>query len=218
MADYVLTQTGDEVQDILDSALKVTGDGATLTQTGEEVQSILDSIVGGDVVLTDGMTPIPANADLNNYKTVGTYNIVRNADVSTLSNCPTTRAFKMVVDTTLGDGNYTQTITTYDGAVYVRTYQAYDSTWIAWVRVGKAFTTRLATVTVGKNLGSYVSLSAPSVSGYTFLCWIGSATTGWVGGTYIESMNSASTRAWVCASTESSGTGDVNAWALYVEN
>lgn len=85
-------------------------------------------------------------------------------------------------------------------------------------QTGKAFTTRLATVTVGKAFGSHVSLSAPSVSGYTFLCWVGSTTTGWVGGTYIESMNSASTRIWVCASTESSGTGDVNAWALYVEN
>ena len=45
MADYHLTQTGAEVQDILDSALKVTGDGATLTQTGDEVQAILDNSV-----------------------------------------------------------------------------------------------------------------------------------------------------------------------------
>ena len=189
-----------------------------LAQTGEEVQSILDSIVGGDVVLTDGMTPIPANADLNNYKTVGTYNIVRNADVSTLSNCPTTRAFKMVVDTTLGDGNYTQTITTYDGAVYVRTYQAYDSTWIAWVRVGKTFVVRSTTVSVNKAQGSSASITAPSVSGYTFLHWIDSATTGWIGGTYIENVSASSTNIWVSSSTTSSGTGSVNAWALYVEN
>lgn len=189
-----------------------------LTQTGNEVQALLNDVAGEEFVRTADMTDIPANSDLNDYKDVGTYNCTRSADVQTLSNCPASNAFMMVVDKTLGGTNATQRLSTFRGETYVRTWQSYNSSWEAWTRVGKAFTTRVTTVTVGKVFGSYVSLSAPSVSGYTFLCWVGSATTGWVGGTYIESMNSASTRVWVCASTESSGTGSVNAWALYVEN
>ena len=218
MADYHLTQTGDEVQDILDSALKVTGSGVTLSQSGADVQALLNDVAGGKFERTADMTDIPANSDLNNYKTAGTYHCTANADVATIANCPTGEAFQLVVKYTIDSASPTQEVTSYEGDKYIRTYRSWTSSWTDWTRVGKAFTTRLATATVGKNLGSYVSLSAPSVSGYTFLCWIGSATTGWVGGTYIESMNSASTVVWVCASTESSGTGDVNAWALYVEN
>lgn len=189
-----------------------------LTQTGNEVQALLNDVAGEEFVRTADMTDIPANSDLNNYKTAGTYHCTANADVATIANCPAGVAFQLVVKYTIGSASPTQEVTSYEGDKYVRTYSSWTSSWGAWTRVGKAFTTRVATVTVGKVFGSYVSLSAPSVSGYTFLCWVGSATTGWVGGTYIESMNSASTRVWVCASTESSGTGNVNAWALYVEN
>ena len=47
MADYQLTQTGSEVQDILDSALKVTGSGVTLSQSGVDVQALLNDIPKG---------------------------------------------------------------------------------------------------------------------------------------------------------------------------
>ncbi|MBQ1296915.1 MAG: hypothetical protein IIY21_22915 [Clostridiales bacterium] len=189
-----------------------------LTQTGNEVQALLNDVAGEEFVRTADMTDIPANSDLNNYKTAGTYHCTANADVATIANCPASVAFQLVVNYTVGSVSPTQEVTSYEGDKYIRTYRSWTSSWGAWTRVGKTFTTRVATVTVGKVFGSYVSLSAPSVSGYTFLCWVGSATTGWVGGTYIESMNSASTRIWVCASTESSGTGNVNAWALYVQN
>lgn len=218
MADYQLTQTGDEVQDILDSALKVTGNGATLSQSGADVQALLNDVAGEEFVRTADMTAIPANSDLNNYKTAGTYHCTSNADVATIANCPAGVAFQLVVNYIVGSPSPTQEVTSYEGDKYIRTYRSWTSSWTDWTRVGNTFITRLATVTVGKNFGSYVSLSAPSVSGYTFLCWVGSATTGWVAGTYIESMNSANTNIWVCASTESSGTGDVNAWALYVQN
>lgn len=189
-----------------------------LTQTGNEVQALLNDVAGEEFVRTADMTDIPANSDLNNYKTAGTYHCTANADVGTIANCPASVAFQLVVKYTVSSASPTQEVTSYEGDKYIRTYRGWTSSWDGWTRVGKTFTTRLATVTVGKIFGSYVSLSAPSVSGYTFLCWVGSATTGWVGGTYIESMNSASTRIWVCASTESSGTGGVNAWALYVQN
>lgn len=218
MADYQLAQTGDEVQDILDSALKVTGNGVTLSQSGADVQALLNDVAGEEFVRTADMTDIPANSDLNNYKTAGTYHCTVNADVATIANCPAGVAFQLVVKYIVGSESPTQEVTSYEGDKYTRTYRSWTSSWTAWTRVGKTFATRLATVTVGKVFGSYASLSAPSVSGYTFLCWVGSATTGWVGGTYIESMNSASTRIWVSASTESSGTGSVNAWALYVQN
>ena len=189
-----------------------------LTQTGSEVQALLNDIASGEFERTADMTDIPANSDLNNYKTAGTYHCTANADVETIANCPASVAFQLVVNYTVSSVSPTQEVTSYEGDKYIRTYRGWTSSWDGWTRVGKAFTTRVATVTVGKVFGSYVSLSAPSVSGYTFLCWVGSATTGWVGATYIESMNSASTRIWVSASTESSGTGSVNAWALYVQN
>lgn len=103
------------------------------------------------------------------------------------------------------------------GQIFVRATENGDP-WSAWKRVSKRFATRSTSVSVNKAHGSSVSITAPSVSGYTFLHWIGCSTGGWVGGTYIENMISANTKIWVCASTESSGTGNVNAWALYVEN
>lgn len=171
-----------------------------------------------DFVLTQGMTAIPANADLNDYKAVGTYNVTTSATAATIVNRPIGIAFKMVVDKTLGGSNVTQTLTTYQGDTYIRSYQNWDSTWTAWTKVGKRVTTSVVSITIGKVFGSYASLSAPTMTGYSFVTWLGTATSGWVAGTYIESMNSANTRVWVDTSTESSGTGTVNAWALYLEN
>ena len=217
MADYQLTQTGDEVQDILDSALKVTGNGVTLSQSGADVQALLNDVASEEFVRTADMTNIPANSDLNDYKNVGTYNCTRTVDAQTILNCPLAQAFVLVVDKRLGGGNATQTYTSLFGDTYVRTYQIYNTSWSTWRRVGKRFQVGSKTASINKATGSSVSITAPTISGYTFLHWIGSATSGWIGGTYIENMGSATTNIWVSASS-ATGTGSVVAWALYVEN
>lgn len=78
---------------------------------------------------------------------------------------------------------------------------------------------KVASVTksINKASGSSVAISAPTVSGYSFLCWISSATSGWVGATYVQNITSANTNIWVAA-PNLSGTGDVIAFALYVKN
>lgn len=69
---------------------------------------------------------------------------------------------------------------------------------------------------IGRTAGSHVDISAPTVSGYTFLCWLSSATSGWVSATYISTPMSASSSIW-SATTNGSGTGTVIAYALYVK-
>lgn len=78
---------------------------------------------------------------------------------------------------------------------------------------------KVASVTksIGKASGSHVAISAPTVSGYTFVCWLGSATSGWAGSTYIQNMSATSTHIWNPTQGQS-GTGDVIAFALYVKN
>ena len=73
------------------------------------------------------------------------------------------------------------------------------------------------TKSIGKASGSSVAISAPTVSGYSFLCWISSATSGWVGATYVQNITSQNTNIWVAA-PNGSGTGNVIAFALYVKN
>ena len=70
-------------------------------------------------------------------------------------------------------------------------------------------------ISIGKATGSQCNITAPSVSGYEFVAWVESSTSGWTGATYIQSPNSASTRIWVGASSASSGTGKVTATAIY---
>lgn len=122
-----------------------------------------------DAVLTQGMTAIPANADLNDYKAVGTYNVTSNATASTIVNRPIGIAFKMVVDKTLGGTNATQTLTTYQGDTYIRTYQSWSSSWTAWQRsvlasdfLCQTFRTSAVTINSNNSYHGYVSVTVPS--------------------------------------------------------
>ena len=72
------------------------------------------------------------------------------------------------------------------------------------------------TKSIGRTAGSNVYISAPTVSGYTFLCWLSSATSGWVSATYISDPLNANTSIW-SATTNGTGTGTVVAYALYTK-
>lgn len=69
---------------------------------------------------------------------------------------------------------------------------------------------------IGRTAGSHVAISAPSVSGYTFLCWTSSTSSGWVSATYVSEPMNANSNIWN-ATTNGSGTGTVIAYALYVK-
>ena len=85
--------------------------------------------------------------------------------------------------------------------------------------VSSFLTTSYYTASVGRAPGSSASISAPSVSGYTFVCWFHASTSGWVSATYIENPTSASTNIWVGYNNYTgSNTGNVNCFALYMRN
>lgn len=89
--------------------------------------STVPSLLGG--------TAIPANANLNDYKTVGSYYCSSNADVGTLTNCPTKMAFTMKMFYANGTSGYIgQEILDLIGARFFRYYEKYTNTWSAWKR------------------------------------------------------------------------------------
>lgn len=125
-----------------------------------------------------GFTAIPANSDLNDYTACGYYCHGLDSTVSTLANCPVSKAFTMKVFSATGDSSYdtllgdhwhyrVQRITTIYGDEYVR-YAYADNTdtviFGAWKSVLYA---ESALSTLGISSGSWT----PTVSGmssYTY--------------------------------------------------
>lgn len=64
------------------------------------------------------------------------------------------------------------------------------------------------------------TISAPSVPGYTFKCWIGSQTNGFVSTNYVTNRLNSDTQIWLLAPewTITNSTNSVSATALYVKN
>ena len=65
---------------------------------------------------------------------------------------------------------------------------------------------------------SNVNVTAPTVTGYTFVCWVNISTQGWVGSLYFEDPGAQTTKVW-CASAIAGGSGGAT-WcrALYRKN
>ena len=74
---------------------------------------------------------------------------------------------------------------------------------------------QLVSANINKAYGNYVSVTAPSVSGYKFLCWAQVACTGWVGSVYPSAPLSTTCNMWN-ATTGQSGTGQIACLALYI--
>lgn len=63
-----------------------------------------------------------------------------------------------------------------------------------------------------------VKITAPSVPGYNFVCWLGAASQGFVRGCYIDAPDNPSAGIWFTQSTiDVSDTNIVVAYALYVK-
>ena len=72
---------------------------------------------------------------------------------------------------------------------------------------------------VVRQTGKYVSVTAPTVSGYTFVCWLCATTNSWAGYVTASTPRSATSNfyvQWVNASTSS--TGQITCYALYRRN
>ena len=87
----------------------------------------------GDCYKLKNKTRIPSGADLNNYKTPGTY-LVNSADLSTIKNKPTgwtTTGGIIKIEDWIDPAVVTMTIKTYNGFLYWRNYLS--GTWTDWV-------------------------------------------------------------------------------------
>ena len=71
------------------------------------------------------------------------------------------------------------------------------------------------TANIDKANGGHVSVTAPAVNGYKFLCWAEVATNGWVGSVYPADPLNLTTNMWN-ASTGQTGTGRIDCLALYI--
>ena len=67
------------------------------------------------------------------------------------------------------------------------------------------------TVSIG-TFGNYQYITAPTVSGKTFVCWLGASTDGWAGSIYILDMGASTTTAW---NASAPGSGNIKCFALY---
>lgn len=63
-----------------------------------------------------------------------------------------------------------------------------------------------------------VKITAPTVPGYSFICWIGAASNGFVRGCYIDTPDNPSADIWFTQSTMDVGDGNVTAYALYMKD
>lgn len=81
-------------------------------------------------------TAIPANSDLNNYTTVGAYNIELDATAKTIANIPVGNAGKLVVSALRNSSNIKQVYHVYSNfKVYSRIY---NNGWTNWTNIYSA--------------------------------------------------------------------------------
>lgn len=77
--------------------------------------------------------------------------------------------------------------------------------------------TRNVTGTINKAHGGVVGMTAPTISGYSFVCWVQGVTTGWVGSISPADPRANPSKFWN-ATTGQSGTGNITCTALYVRS
>lgn len=122
---------------------------------------------------------IPANADMNTYKTPGSYYSTGQSISSTLSNIPTSAADQMFILQVFSDGNnYFQTLTyqtSYVSNIYIRRTGNSGTTWQAWQNSTPVIMNNLTTTTAGYVLDATQGKAlndklepAVSTSGLTF--------------------------------------------------
>lgn len=134
------------IQTQLNGKLSTTGTAAAATKLATARNIALSGDVSGSIafngtanvsipatVLHHGETAIPKNANLNSYTDPGWYICAANATVATLTNCPTSYAFTMIVTKHAGHNQWLIEYVTSNPKVWTRNY--YNGTWGSWYRV-----------------------------------------------------------------------------------
>ena len=81
--------------------------------------------------LSGKATEIPDSSDMNTYITPGNFMCTTNNGVKTLKNCPVNNAFMLKVSSPISSKNYVmQEYIDLAGIQAIRTYSAYDKTWV----------------------------------------------------------------------------------------
>ena len=118
------------------TAVTTTDNGGGTWSPYYNPQDKLDSLPKNYVML-ESEESIPANADLDSYKTLGNYCCDTSAVAATLQNCPADIAFKMIVDYATGYGYTRQILIPYkSNAIYMRSADDngnYPSKWERFV-------------------------------------------------------------------------------------
>lgn len=220
MANYVLTQTGQEVQDILDS-MGATYFFSQTVSSWESDSTYSDYPYKGTITLegVDGTMGVEVTFS-NDQAISGNYSPICNttndaveiwSKVNTSITIPTIKIYKNGYVNLNGSSNYMpQSGGNFTGAITV------EGSAVPTGSVVSDFLVRRLETTITREASRSVAITAPTVSGYTFVSWLTVATNGWVGSMYVASPTSASTAAWVVATTSTGGgTGDVWCYALY---
>ena len=85
--------------------------------------------------------------------------------------------------------------------------------------LGNYFLTRTVNASIGVAYANKTTVTAPSVSGYTFLTWIAAVSIGWVGNLYFSSPSTNSTDVWSANyGSTVQGTGNIVCYALYTKD
>lgn len=106
------------------------------------------------VASLSGGTYISDSSDLNDYKTVGNYHCSGDANAATLSNCPTTHAFRMYVGYATGNTSYVyqELIDWVTGTRYYRQALASGNRWSNWDKSYDTTNLKFSTIAfVGSN-------------------------------------------------------------------
>ena len=107
---------------------------ATKLQTARTINGVsFDGTANIEVLSNVRVNVVPANTDMGAYITPGFYQCNASATAATLTNCPTTVAFSMIVSQTAG---FTQTIREY-GTTYNKSWfrSLYNGVWGSWYRI-----------------------------------------------------------------------------------
>lgn len=143
------------------TAVTTTSDSGKTWTTYKIMQDELDSLSKNYVMLGSD-TGIPANADLNSYNTIGNYYCNSNTIASTLVNCPTSKAFKMIVDYATGYGYPRQIIIPYqNNGIYLRTLQDSGNVFGSWEKLA-TYSDVCSSFTVENPTGAYSEASLKS--------------------------------------------------------
>ena len=85
--------------------------------------------------------------------------------------------------------------------------------------VDSLLTVRLVETTINKGLGSGTYITAPTVSGYKFVCWIAVATIGWIASVSPSATTDQTSAVYVTANQgATTGTGTIRGNALYIKD